>query len=168
MNKKLFLIALLFLSVSAFAQVKFTLQSPDKDITVTIEVGEQITYAVTHGNTCILAPSPIGMKLTNGTQIGRKPVVKSAKTHSVNQTLDSPFYKKSEISEVYEELALIFKGNYKVVFRAYNEGVAYCFETQFFRPIVIENETAEFNFDADYQAIVPYVLRRAGVEGDII
>ena len=168
MKKKLFLIALLFLSVSAFAQVKFTLQSPDKDITVTIEVGEQITYAVTHGNTCILAPSPIGMKLANGTQIGRKPVVKSAKTHSVNQTLDSPFYKKSEISEVYEELALIFKGNYKVVFRAYNEGVAYRFETQFFRPIVVENEIAEFNFDADYQAIVPYVLRRAGVEGDII
>ena len=51
--KKLLLSALLMLCVSAFAQKQYTLQSPDKDITVTIEAGEQLTYAVTHGNTCV-------------------------------------------------------------------------------------------------------------------
>ena len=166
--KKLLLSALLMLCVSAFAQKQYTLQSPDKDITVTIEAGEQLTYAVTHGNTCVLTPSPIGMKLADGTMLGTKPVVKSAKTRSVNQVLPSPLYKKAQIPEVYEELTLTFKGNYKVIFRAYDAGIAYRFETDFRKPIVIENETADFNFDADYRALIPFVLRRAGQEGVLI
>ena len=166
--KRLLLLALVLLSVEAFAQQRYTLQSPDKDITVTIETGEQLTYTVTHGNTNVLAPSPIGMELSDGTILGIKPVVKSVKTRSVNGILPSPLYKKAEIPEVYEEITLSFKGNYKVVFRAYNEGIAYRFETSFNKPITIKNETADFNFDADYKALVPYVLRRAGVEGDII
>ena len=166
--KKLLLSALLMLSVSAFAQKQYTLQSPDKDITVTINVGEQLTYSVTHGNTCVLAPSAIGMKLTDGTMLGTKPVVKSAKTRSVNQSVKAPFYKRAEIPEVYEELTLTLKGNYKVVFRAYDEGVAYRFVTDFKKNIIVENETADFNFDADYQGLIPYVLRRAGQNGDPI
>ena len=166
--KKHLLFALLMLSVSAFAQKQYTLQSPDKDITVTIEAGEQLSYSVMHGNTCVLTSSPIGMKLGDGTTLGTQPVVKSAKTRSVNQTLASPLYKRAEIPEVYEELTLTFKGNYKVIFRAYNEGVAYRFETDFRKPIIIENETADFNFDADYQGLIPYVNRRAGQEGDLI
>ena len=156
------------LCVSAFAQKQYTLQSPDKDITVTIEAGEQLTYAVSHGNTRVLTPSPIGMKLADGTTLGTKPVVKSAKTRSVNQPLTSPLYKKAEIQEVYEELTLTFKGNYKVIFRAYDAGVAYRFETDFRKSIIIENETADFNFDKDYQGFIPYVLRRAGQEGPLI
>ena len=168
MKKHYLLSALLMLSMSAFAQKQYILQSPDKDITVTIEIGEQLTYAVTHGNTCVLTPSSIGMKLADGTMLGTKPAVKSAKTRSVNQVLPSPLYKKAQIPEVYEELTLTFKGNYKVIFRAYDAGVAYRFETDFRKPIIIENETADFNFDADHQALIPFVLRRAGQEGALI
>ena len=168
MNKKsIFLSALLLLSMSAFSQLRFMLQSPDKDITVNIEVGEQLTYAVTHGNTCVLAPSAIGLQLDDGTMLGTNAVVKDAQSQSVNQTVASPFYKKAEIPEIYEELALFFEGNYKVVFRAYNEGVAYRFVTDIRKHIVIESETADFNFDADYQALIPYVNARKG-EGDFI
>ena len=167
MNKNLFIIMLLLLSASVFAQKQYTLQSPDKDITVTVEVGQQITYSVAHGNTCVLAPSPIAMKMADGVCLGEKPVVKSAKTRSVSQTVEAPFYKRATIPERFEELTLAFKGNFKVVFRAYDEGVAYRFETDFNKPIVIESETADFNFDADYQALIPYVNARKG-DGDFI
>ena len=164
----LFLIALMMVGGTLSAQKQYNLQSPDNDITVTIEVGEQITYAVAHGNTCVLAPSAIGLTLNDGTKLGMKPVVKSAKTRSVNQSVKTKLYKRAEIPEVYNELTLAFKGQYKVVFRAYDEGVAYRFETEFRKPIIIESETADFNFDADYQGVIPYVLRRAGQEGDLI
>ena len=164
----LFLIALMMVGGTLSAQKQYNLQSPDNDITVTIEVGEQITYAVAHGNTCVLAPSAIGLTLNDGTKLGMKPVVKSAKTRSVNQSVKTKLYKRAEIPEVYNELTLAFKGQYKVVFRAYDEGVAYRFETEFRKPIIIESETADFNFDADYQGVIPYVLRRAGQEGDFI
>ena len=167
MNKSVLFTALLLVSVSAFAQKQFTLQSPDKAITVTVETGEQLTYSVTHGNTCVLAPSPIGMQLGDGTMLGTKPVIKGVKTQSVNQTVKANFYKRSDIPDVYNELVLNLKGNYKVVFRAYDAGVAYRFETDFKKPIIIENETADFNFDADYQALIPYVNARKG-DGDFI
>lgn len=168
MNKNLLLFALLLVSASAFAQKQYTLQSPDRDITVTVEVGNQITYAVTHGKTCVLAPSAIGITLTDGTQLGQKAVVKNTKTRSVSQSVKTKLYKRAEIPEVYNELTLTLKGNYKVVFRAYDEGIAYRFETDFRKPVIIESETADFNFDADYQGVIPYVLRRAGQEGDLI
>ena len=168
MKKTLFLLVVLMIGGTLSAQKQYNLQSPDNDITVTIEVGDQITYAVAHGNTCVLAPSAIGLTLNDGTKLGMKPVVKSAKTRSVSQSVKTKLYKRAEIPEVYNELTLAFKGNYRVVFRAYDEGVAYRFETDFRKPIIIESETADFNFDADYQGIIPYVLRRAGQEGDLI
>ena len=168
MKKTSFILsALLLLAMSTFAQKQYTLQSPDGKIIVTIEAGEQLTYSVMHGNTCVLPPSAIGMTLADGTQLGYKPFVKSKKTHSVGQMVLPNFYKKSAIIEMYNELSLTFKGNYKVIFRAYDEGVAYRFETDFRKPITIESETADFNFDADYQALIPYVNARKG-DGNFI
>ena len=167
MKKAFIFITTLLVCSSLFAQKQYTLQSPDGKITVTIEAGEQLTYSVTHDNTCILAPSSIGMTLADGTQLGQKPIVKSTKTSSINQNVRAPFYKRAQIPEVYEELTLILKGNYKVIFRAYDEGVAYRFETDFRKPITIENEIADFNFNADYQAFIPYVNARKG-EDDFI
>ena len=193
MNKKsLLLSALLMLSVSAFAQKQYTLQSPNGKITVTVseeevvEVGLMNTpnpdkryyesheyhlfYSVKHEETVVLDNSEIAMQIDNGKTLGisSKPSIISAKTKSVNQTVKAPFYKRAEIRDQYNELVLNFKSNYKVIFRAYNEGVAYRFQTDFKKPFEVRREIAQFNFDDDYQALVPYVLRRAGQEGDLI
>ena len=179
--KKLLLSALLLLTVSAFAQKQYTLQSPNGKITVTvsedevIEMGSEqseywLNYSVKHEETVVLDKSEIAMHIDNGRMLGvsSKPSITTAKTKSVNQTVKAPFYKRAEIRDQYNELVLNFKGNYKVVFRAYNEGVAYRFQTDFKKPFEVRRETAQFNFDDDYQALVPYVLRRAGQEGDLI
>ena len=193
MNKKsLLLSALLMLCVSAFAQKQYTLQSPNGKITVTVseeevvEVGLMNTpnpdkryyesheyhlfYSVKHEETVVLDNSEIAMQIDNGKTLGisLKPSIISAKTKSVNQTVKAPFYKRAEIRDQYNELVLNFKSNYKVIFRAYNEGVAYRFQTDFKKPFEVRREIAQFNFDDDYQALVPYVLRRAGQEGDLI
>ncbi len=179
--KRLLLSALLMLSVSAFAQKQYTLQSPDGKITVTVSEEEIVEmnseqseywlyYSVKHEETVVLDKSEIAMHIDNGRMLGvsSKPSITTAKTKSVNQTVKAPFYKRAEIRDQYNELVLNFKGNYKVVFRAYNEGVAYRFQTDFKKPFEVRRETAQFNFDDDYQALVPYVLRRAGQEGDLI
>ena len=182
MNKStFFLSALLLLAVSAFAQKQYTLQSPDGKITVTVSEDEVIemnseqseywlNYSVKHEETVVLDKSEIAMHIDNGRTLGisSKPSITSAKTKSVDQTVKAPFYKRAEIRDQYNELVLSFKGNYKVIFRAYNEGVAYRFQTDFKKPFEVRRETAQFNFDDDYQALVPYVLRRAGQEGDLI
>ena len=180
MKKSIFLFALLMLSMSAFAQKQYTLQSPDGKITVTVseeEIAEMNTerseywlyYSVKHEETVVLDMSEIAMRLDNGKTLGisSKPSITSAKTKSVNQTVKAPFYKRAEIQDQYNELTLSFKGNYKVIFRAYNEGVAYRFQTDFKKPFKVIKETAAFHFDEDYPAWIPYVNARKG-DGDFI
>ena len=166
-NKVLFLTILVLISANLNAQKQFKLQSPDQKITVTINATERLSYAVQHINTTILAESPIAMTLADGTVLGEYPVVTTAQNHNADEVVKAPFYKRSEIKDQYNELILTFKGNYQVVFRAYDEGVAYRFVTDFPKQITIKSETADFNFDQDYNVLVPYVNARKG-EGDFI
>ena len=167
-NKVLFLAFLLLISINLVAQKQYTLQSPNEKITVTINTGDQLSYSVMHENTVVLADSPIGMELDNGYVLGAPAKALSDKKTSVDEIIEANFYKSNEIADHYNELALTFKGLYKVIFRAYDEGVAYRFQTGIAKPFNVVSEIADFNFDADYQALIPYVLRRAGQEGDII
>ena len=48
------------------------------------------------------------------------------------------------------------KGGFGIIFRAYNEGVAYRFYTTQSSDIIIKEEQAEFNFKEDYTAYLPY------------
>lgn len=165
--KQLFIFIIVLSAANLFAQKQYTLQSPDAKINVTIEAGDELTYSVSHGDTPVLATSTIAMKLGNGKVLGENPKVISTKTNSVNETIKANFYKKNEIVDNYNELSITFQGRYKVIFRAYDDGVAYRFVTYFPGTIIVENETADFNFDADYSALVPYVNARRG-EGDFI
>lgn len=166
-NKVLFLSFLLLMGVNLLAQKPFTLQSPNGKITVTVNTGERLSYAVTHENTVVLAESPIAMNLDNHTVLGVPARVKSTKTKSIDQVIQAKFYKRNKIQDQYNELVISFKGNYSVVFRAYNEGVAYRFETSSKKPFNVISETADFNFDEDYTAWIPYVNARKG-DGDFI
>ena len=166
-SKVLFLTFLVLLSANLTAQKQFKLQSPDQKNTVTINANEHLSFSVKHINTTVLAESPIAMTLADGTVLGEYPLVTTAQNHNADEVVKAPFYKRSEIRDHYNELILTFKGNYQVFFRAYNEGVAYRFVTDFPQQLIIASETADFNFDQDYTVMVPYVNARKG-EGDFI
>ena len=162
---------LLFLGVllpwGLFAQKTYMLQSPDRNLTVTVKTGDRLSYSVRHGQTLVLDDSPAALSLDNGVTLGVPATVKSTKHTTVDNVIQAHFYKRNEIHDYYNELAINFKGNYKVIFRAYDEGVAYRFETSFNKPFNVVSETADFNFDKDYTAWIPYVNARKG-EGDFI
>ena len=180
MKKTLFLLVALMVGGILLAQKQYTLQSPDGKITVTVSEEEIVEvdterseywlyYSVKHEETVVLDMSEIAMQIDNGKTLGTssKPSIISTTTKSVNQTVKAPFYKRAEIQEQYNELTLRFKGNYKVIFRAYNEGVAYRFQTDFKKPFKVIREFVEFKFDEDYTAWVPYVNARKG-DGNFI
>ncbi|WP_219921574.1 glycoside hydrolase family 97 protein [Rufibacter sp. XAAS-G3-1] len=142
---------------AASAQQNHVLESPNGKIKVTIDLQNQLRYAVHHEADVVIAPSPISMQLTNGETLGAKPQVKNTKRNSVNKTIQAPVYKRAEIQDKYNELVLYFKGDYSVIFRAYDDGVAYRFATSRKKDFLVQNEEASFNFPADHTAIVPYV-----------
>lgn len=142
--------------------IEYELKSPNEMIIINISIGNGIMYSVMHGNTVIIKDSPISMELEDGSVLGQIGLIKSVKTNSVNEVIDANFYKKSKVINNYNELIINFKGNYKLTFRAFDDGVAYRFSTSFRKPIIVKRENVNYCFDDDYVAYIPYVNARKG------
>lgn len=153
------LTAITFLSAKSNT---YQLQSPDKQLKIEIINESSLSFAIYDTKGTVLAPSEIALNLTNGEQWGIGDKVKKAETSSVKNTIPSPFYKKASVQEEYNQLKLLF-GNFAVIFRAYNDGVAYRFESLSKTPFVVTSEKASYNFQNDYSLYAPYV--RPGKKG---
>ena len=160
-NKKLYLAILsllLLIGNASFAakEKKYVLSSPDGTLKVEISAGNELAYQVMHGNDTILSHSNIGLVLENGTIVGKTPRITGERRRKIKDNIESPFYRFKEFVATGNELDLKLKGGFGIIFRAYNEGVAYRFYTTQSSDIIIKEEQAEFNFPQDYTAYLPY------------
>lgn len=138
------------------AEESLSLKSPDGRFEVRVQLGEDLSYSVLWSGQTVVSPSLIGMELADGTVLGKAPELAARTTTSMHETIKAPLYRFSEFNTAYQELDLRIKDNYGVIFRAYNEGVAYRIYTQFDSNIEIKNERAEFNFPEDWTAWIAY------------
>ncbi|WAC39553.1 glycoside hydrolase family 97 N-terminal domain-containing protein [Pedobacter sp. SL55] len=148
---------LLALTISSWGQKKYQLKSPDGKLVAAISLSDKINYVITHQGDTILKPSVLNMSLDNGTVWGKNSQLKNAKTNTHHQQINALFYKRNQIDDHYNELVLSFKESFNLIFRAYNEGIAYRFVSTSDKAITIKNEEAVFNFTKDFNAYVPYV-----------
>lgn len=160
-NIGLFIILLVSLLLAGNGTAVFgkscDLFSPDKEIKVKVRLDNKIYFSVFHKGKELLKNCAVSMTINKGAVIlGKNPQIASVKRNSVNKIVNPVVWQKSkEIVERYNELAVMFSGNYSLVFRAYNEGVAYRFETRCKDGIRVDNEQAEFNFSADNTVYFP-------------
>lgn len=145
----------------------YELKSPDGNIVVTVNVGKEVNYSVMHKNTVVIANSVISMELNDGMTLGIAGKVNKVENNTVDEVLKADFYKKKEVKNNYNELIINFKGNYKLTFRAFDDGVAYRFSTSFKNQIIVKRENVNYCFDDDYVAYIPYVNARKG-DGDFL
>jgi alpha-glucosidase len=153
----LFTLSVIFCSSSAWTQKKFTLNSPDGDLSVQIAVNNDVRYAVYHQGDEMIASSPVSLNLGDGKIIGKNPRLKKSYTREINELILSPVYKRKQIVNHYNEQVLEFAEGFSLIFRAYNDGIAYRFVSALKKPFVVESEEAVFNFPSDSKAYVPYV-----------
>ncbi len=157
MKYLLFTIFLFTIVKDLQGQKKYQLKSPDGKLTATVTTGDQVSYSVSYEGDILLKPSSPSMELDKGITWGRGSKLQNAETRSVRQEIDAHFYKRNKITDHYNELTLRFRENFSLIFRAYNEGIAYRFVSTGTQDIIVKNEEASFNFDKDYPAYVPYV-----------
>lgn len=148
--------ALLTVADMAAAQKEFALSSPDGKLDIRVEVGKTVTYSLSHDGTVILEPSQVSMTLTDGTTYGVDSRFLGRKTRSVNESIKAVNYKKALVEDHFNELTLRFKG-FNIIFRAYDEGLAYRFVSLAEGLFKVKSEQAEFVFPGDWNAYVPYV-----------
>jgi len=152
-------LSLFFAAVIVHAQTAktFHVKSPDGKIDLMVSAGKTIDWSVNHEDTQVILPSSVSLLLGDGMVLGADASVKSAKPVLVSNVINTPLYKKDKVTDNYNQLTLTFKGDYGLIFRAYNDGVAYRFFTSKSYDITIENEEANFNFKDDDKAFLPFM-----------
>lgn len=153
-----FCLALFLLFVEIFAAKEpLILKSPDQNITVTISVDDNLTWSLLYKNTPLLRDSPLSLKLSDGTEPGKNVQVQKTNTASANEIISAVVAVKSKkVLNQYNEVTLSCKGNYQVVFRAYNDGAAYRFVLNLpQKEVEVLSETAVFNFADNFRTLFP-------------
>jgi len=164
----LLVLAFILFCPSLDAQKQFNLKSPDGKISTDISVGNTIEYSVSHNGDLMLAKSPLSMTLEDGISFGVNSRLSGSSTRTVNETFNAPVYKRKTVTDHYNELTLKFKDGFNVIFRAYDDGIAYRFVSALKKPFKVVDEQAVFNFPADQKAYIPYVqLKRESLESQM-
>jgi alpha-glucosidase len=133
----------------------YELKSPDGSIIVKIEAGPKLQWSVKHKGQQLIIASPISLLLQSGEILGDNAIVSSSRTESVNTKFNAIHYRRSVVTDVYNQLTLNCRVNYGIIFRVYNDAVAYRFFIKRAGEIVIKNEEANFNFTDDHKAFIP-------------
>jgi len=151
------LIIIIFLTVGANMKAQeHRLSSPDGNTEVIVRIGRNITYSVMHNSKMLIADSPISMTLQDKQILGRLPEILKVKKVTINEKIiPAVKQKSSEIIDNCNEMTINFKDNYGLVFRVYNDGVAYRFRTTFNEEITVVSEEATFNFTGDHNIYFP-------------
>ncbi len=158
--KACFLLIISCIAIESFSQ-SLQLLSPDKTIKVYVQINNQLTYSVFVDDEKILDSSLINMQLNSGILLSSNLQIKSNKTKSVNEIIVAQIpVSRKNIPDVYNELTINFKNNFAVIFRAYNDGVAYRIATSFKDSIIVQNEIAQFNFSNSPHAWTPVIHKR--------
>lgn len=156
-GKEIFLFVLIAsLKLHAQKNKDFAITSPDGNIQLKINVGTKLQWSAAYQSQIIIAPSPISLTLQNGEVLAQNCNIVSYKSQQFNNKIATLNYKKDTVNDNYAELTLNCIGDYGLVFRVYNEGVAYRFFTKKKDSIIIKSEEASFNVADDDSAYIPY------------
>ena len=158
MMKKYFflLIAMLALSAQEVSAREMTVTSPNGRIVAVVEDQAGLMISVRLDGVALMAPSPIGLILADGTTIGRNGSLGFGRKSVVVDDTDAPFYRQRHIKTAANQLDLKLKGGFGLQVRAYDEGVSYRFYTTRKGETIIKNEIAEYDFGSEAKAWLAY------------
>ncbi|MGV8829367.1 MAG: glycoside hydrolase family 97 protein [Breznakibacter sp.] len=134
----------------------YKLQSPNGKISVAISANPDVAFSVSFGGEPIVEQSPIAMSLTNNMTLGKQVKVRKTSVRSVKNSITPEVPRKFKVIEDhYNELVIDFTGGYQLQFRAYNDGMAYRWVTNFKKEIIVDGEEVNFNFTGDHMVWFP-------------
>lgn len=149
---------LMLLSVVSYAQKHYSVVSPDKKLVLDVCVSNELTFSLRHGSDLLIADSKFGLQTSQGSFGNNFKVRKAVRKH-IDETIQTPIYKRSEESNVCNELRLIGRDGYDLVLRAYDDGAAFRFVPTSGKDLVVYSEDTEFELGSDRNAFIPYVKK---------
>lgn len=134
-----------FYTFSGSAQ-NYQLTSPNDKLEVNINTESGLHFEIDKEGQTLIPDTEVSMTLENGQELAVDDEVKRTDKNSVNSTITPVVaVKNKEITDHYNELTLSYE-DYKVIFRAYDDAVAYRFKTAFDEDITITAEQVDVSF----------------------
>ncbi len=156
--KPILLSFLLLLSLSAAAKPKFyRLASPDGRLTLSVQAEQGgLSYDILYDGHDLTPMTIIGLRYEQGGKMYDKMTVRKVSRRTIDETIASPFSRQATMRNHCNEMTLHLKEGLSVVFRAYNEGMAYRYVWEG-EPGKVFNEVASYYLLQADSATVPYV-----------
>jgi len=149
----------------AHAGKELELHSPDGKLRVVVSAAPTLNWSVWDGNRPLLSPSGIDILLGNGLRMGDAIKIRKVVSRSNNTVIIPPVAEKRRmIPDIYQELAITFDKGFGIIFRAYDDGVAYRIVTDIKDSITIISEKAEFRFPDASPVYFPEVSPRTDAD----
>ena len=149
------LIIHLFIGGVAIAQ-ETAIKSPDGRLSLKVNLSETVSWNVSLDGMNIIENATISMDMGSNRVLGSSPKLRSKNTESKNETIIPQVPNKdANIKSVFNQLTLNFKGGYQLVFRTYNDGVAYQFIDQSSKTKTVMNEQMTLTFPAGTSSFFP-------------
>jgi len=135
-----------------------SVKSPGQKVELKIELKNQILYSIYYNSREIISPSPVSLTINDNIVLGKRPVLENVRRTSVDdKILPAVREKRAVVVDRYEQVNLKFRGNFGLIFRVYDDGVAYCFYTGYRVPIKIRAEEATFTFPDNCHVYFPFI-----------
>jgi alpha-glucosidase len=147
---------MLALNIFALSARDYKISSPDGKIVINISVGTDIRWSATYDNKEIITSVKTALVLGDGKILGENEAVRKSFYSTVDEILKPVVaYKNSEIKDNFNALLISFKSGFSLQFRAYNDGIAYRFETAMKDTVIINKEISELQFPSGTNSWYP-------------
>lgn len=133
----------------------YSVKSPNGKNEIALDVKEGLSISITQKGACILKQMPIAMEI-EGVTVGKNLKIKNCIDSTDNEKILPPVYKKHEILVNGMRKMIVFENNTALTLVAYDDGVAYRWETTLPGTITVLNEKADLSFAEDNQVFATY------------
>lgn len=154
MKASLLLFAMTLLAGQALQAKTVNVYSPDKRLTMTVsDDSGRLQYSLALGSQTLIERSTIGINIRGN---NNKAKISSVKTKNAKENISAPFYRQASFQEEYNKLTMTISDGIGLEIRMFNEGAAYRFFTKKKGEIIVDGETAQFNFANDGRSWLSY------------
>ena len=123
----------------------YVLASPDGTLKIKVSDGPKLVWSITKSGATVMEPSEIALDVKDHGRLGPKAKVSKLSRREIDETLTATVPTKfRELRDHCNEMTLRMKGGWSVKFRAYDNGAAYRFVTEFGGDVEVLNETSEW------------------------
>lgn len=135
---------------------RYELFSPDREIRIDISISEFIAFSIHYRGRQVVKIPEIGLELGNEYLPGENPKAKNIHKVEINETIIPVVAeKRSTVIDHCNEITLDFNNDFSLIFRAYNDGVAYRWILKKKNEVIIRNEYVSFEFGSQDSVYFP-------------